>query len=139
MNLIRIFLFPLLLLLALRCFGDEPIPVEPDAGGPGIWWSWDVSREWSSSHRRAKGIIRLFADPEKTEPLRVDSVRFSLELDCPISTGPELVINEMRNASELGAEVRCSMGSPGKFEVRWRFEAIDARFGSVDDQGTVPK
>ena len=139
MILIRNFIFLLLLLRALQSYGEEPIPVDPEPSGPGVWWSWDVSREWSSNHRRAKGIIKLYADAEKTEPLKVDSVRFSLELDCPISTGPELVINEMRNASELGAEVRCNVGSPGKFEVRWRFEAIDALFGSVDDQGTVPK
>lgn len=137
MILIRIFLLPLLLLLALRSYGDEPSP-PPEASGPGVWWSWDVSREWSNSHRRAKGIIKLYADPEKTQPLKVESLRFSLELDCPIATGPELVINEMRDANELGAEVRCNMGSPGKFEVRWRFEAVDARFGSVEDQGTVP-
>lgn len=139
MILIRIFLFPLLFLLAFRCYGEEANAVETQASGPGVWWSWDVNREWSSNHRRAKGIIKLYADPEKTQPLKVDSLRFSLELDCPIAVGPELVVNEMRDASELGAEVRCNLGSPGKFEVRWRLEAVDARFGSVEDQGTVPK
>ena len=111
----------------------------PDPDSPGVWWNWDVSREWSSNHRRAKGIIKLYADAEKTQPLKAESVRFSLELDCPIAVGPELVINEMRDASELGAEVRCNQGSAGKFEVRWRFEAVDRRFGSISDQGTVTK
>ncbi len=139
MILVRIFFFSIFLYTATSGFAEEAIPINNDAAGPGIWWNWDISREWSSNHRRAKGIIKLFADPEKTQPLRVESLRFSLELDCPIAVGPELVINEMRDASELGAEVRCNMGSPGKFEVRWRFEAVDARFGSVDDQGVVPK
>lgn len=129
--------FVVAILLAVPSFAEEPAAA--DAPGPGVWWSWDVSREWSSAHRRAKGVIKLFADAEKTQPLAVESLRFFLELDCPVAVGPELVINEMRDASELGGEVRCSVGSPGKFEVRWRFEAVDARFGSVDDQGMVPK
>ena len=139
MIVVRFFLLFTLFLAARQGFADEAVPVEPDAAGPGVWWNWDVSREWSSNHRSAKGIIKLYADPEKTKPLKVESLRFSLELDCPIAVGPELVINEMRGASERGAEVRCNMGSPGTFEVRWRFEAVDARFGSVDDQGAVPK
>lgn len=139
MILVRIFFFSIFLSTAKSGFAEEALPINHDGSGPGIWWNWDVSREWSSNHRRAKGIIKLYADPEKTQPLKVESLRFSLELDCPIAVGPELVINEMRDASELGAEVRCNMGSPGKFEVRWRFEAVDARFGSVDDQGVVPK
>lgn len=112
---------------------------QPDAEGRGVWWNWDVSREWSSTHRRAKGLIKLYADVEKTQPLKAESLRFSLELDCPIAVGPELVINEMRDASELGAQVHCNQGSAGKFEVRWRFEAVDSRFGSVSDQGAVTK
>lgn len=124
-------------LLTGQCYADEQDGTETP--GPGVWWNWDVSREWSSSHRRAKGIIKLYGDAEKTQPLQVQSLRFFLELDCPIAVGPELVINEMRDTSELGAEVRCTVGSPGKFEVRWRFEAVDALFGSVEDQGTVPK
>ncbi len=115
---------------------------EPDAAAvpeAGVWWTWDVNREWSSTHRRAKGVIKLFSDSEKTQPLVVESLRYFLELDCPVAVGPELVINEMRDTSELGAEARCTVGSPGKFEVRWRFEAVDARFGSVDAQGTVPR
>ncbi len=129
--------FFVVFLMALGCHAKESNVTE--SAEPGVWWKWDVSREWSNSHRRAKGIIKLFSDAEKTEPLQVESLRFFLELDCPISVGPELVINEMRDASELGAEVRCTVGSPGKFEVRWRFEAVDARFGSVEDQGTVPR
>jgi hypothetical protein len=124
-------------LMAGGCYAEESNVTE--SSEPGVWWTWDVSREWSNSHRRAKGVIKLFSDAEKTEPLKVESLRFFLELDCPIAVGPELVINEMRDASELGAEVRCTVGSPGKFEVRWRFEAVDARFGSVEDQGTVPR
>jgi hypothetical protein len=137
MNSIRPCIFVATLLLTGPGYADQPETT--DAAGPGVWWSWDVSREWSSNHRRANGVIKMFSDAEKTQPLVVESLRFFLELDCPVAVGPELVINEMRDASELGGEVRCTVGSPGKFEVRWRFEAVDARFGSVDDQGTVPK
>ena len=135
----RIFLLSALLLVICRGNAEQPGSDDPVAGGPGVWWNWDVSRDWSGNHRRAKGIITLYADAEKTQPLKAETLRFSLELDCPIAVGPELVINEMRDASELGAEVRCNLGSDGKFEVRWRFEAIDARFGSVSDQGAVKK
>ncbi len=112
---------------------DEP----PNPGG--VWWDWNVKREWSTSHRRAWGTIKLFSDPEKTKPITAETLRFSLELDCPISTGPELVINETSGVSELSAEVRCAFGSEGKFEVRWQFEATDPRFGSVSDKGGIPK
>ncbi len=137
MTFVRICGFFVVFLLTGHCYAADSDTTE--SPGPGVWWKWDVSREWSSSHRRAKGVIKLFSDAEKTEPLKVESLRFFLELDCPIAVGPELVINEMRDASELGAEVRCTVGGPGKFEVRWRFEAVDARFGSVEDQGTVAR
>ena len=139
MKFVGILLGFLLTFAVYPSLADDADPVEPDAAGPGVWWNWEVKREWSVNHRRAKGVIKLYADAEKTKPLAVDSLRFSLELDCPVNAGPELVINEMRNASELGAEVRCNFGSPGKFEVRWRLEAVDARFGTLEDQGTVPK
>ena len=105
----------------------------------GVWWDWSVNREWSDTHRRAWGTITLYADPEKTKLITAETLRFSLELECPISTGPELVMNETRGASELSAEVRCAFGSDGKFEVRWQFEATDPRFGSVSDKGGLPK
>ncbi len=129
----------LLLLPGILLVTDLGHAEPPDPDSPGVWWNWDVSREWSSTHRRAEGLIKLYADAEKTQPLKAQSLRFSLELDCPIAVGPELVINEMRDASELGAQVHCNQGSAGKFEVRWRFEAVDSRFGSVSDQGAVTK
>jgi hypothetical protein len=134
MTVARLFFFSGLLWVSSLVSAEQP-----EGDGPGVWWSWDVNREWSSNHRRAKGTIKLYADAEKTQPLKAESLRFSLELDCPIAVGPELVVNEMRDASELGAEVRCNQGSAGKFEVRWRFEAVDARFGSVSDQGAITK
>ncbi len=115
---------------------QEPLP---GATPGGVWWDWNVKREWSSNHRRAWGTIKLFSDPEKTKPITAENLRFSLELDCPISTGPELVINETSGTSELVAEVRCAFGSDGKFEVRWQFEATDPRFGSVSDKGGLSK
>ncbi len=139
MIVVRIFLFSAILLATRVGIADPANTPERDATGPGIWWNWDVSREWSSKHRLAKGAVKLYADAQKTQALKVESLRFSLELDCPISAGTELVINEAHDASELGAEVRCNIGSPGKFEARWRFEAIDSRFGSVSEQGTVQK
>lgn len=126
-------------MLFIAGLGSAEQPETAESAEPGVWWSWDVSREWSSTHRRARGTIKLFSNAEKTQPLAVESLRYFLELDCPVAVGPELVINEMRDTSELGAEVRCTVGSSGKFEVRWRFEAVDARFGSVDSQGTVPR
>jgi hypothetical protein len=118
---------------------EEAQDVLPGATPAGVWWDWNVKREWSSNHRRAWGTIKLFSDSEKTKPITAENLRFSLELDCPISTGPELVINETSGASELVAEVRCAFGSDGKFEVRWQFEATDARFGSVSDKGGLSK
>ena len=118
----------------------EEVRDTPQTSTPGgVWWDWNVKREWSSNHRRAWGTIKLFSDPEKTKPITAENLRFSLELDCPISTGPELVINETSGTSELSAEVRCAFGSDGKFEVRWQFEATDPRFGSVSDKGGLPK
>ncbi len=112
---------------------------DPPLTPGGVWWDWNVKREWSDNHRRAWGTIKLYADPEKTKPITAEKLSFSLELDCPISTGPELVINEISGASELSGDVRCAFGSEGKFEVRWQFEATDPRFGSVSDKGGLLK
>jgi hypothetical protein len=111
---------------------------QPPATGS-VWWDWNVKREWSNSQRRAWGIIKLYADAQKTKPISAELLRFSLELDCPISSGPELVLNETSGASELTAEVRCAFGSDGRFEVRWQFEAMDSVFGSVSDRGSLAK
>jgi hypothetical protein len=130
-----------LVLIQYVAFGSaqEAQDVQQSATPSGVWWDWNVKREWSNNHRRAWGTIKLFSDPEKTKPITAENLRFSLELDCPISTGPELVINETSGASELNAEVRCAFGSDGKFEVRWQFEATDPRFGSVSDKGGLSK
>ena len=124
---------------SVLCAAEEAESSSPAAAPSGVWWDWNVKREWSNTHRRAWGTIRLFSDPEKTKPISAQNLSFSLELDCPVSTGPELVINETSGASELSADVRCAFGSDGKFEVRWQFEATDPRFGSVSDKGGLAK
>ena len=126
-------------LIFIAVSGSAQDPADPPVTPGGVWWDWSVKREWSDTHRRAWGTIKLYADPEKTKPITAESLRFSLELDCPIATGPELVVNETSGASELSAEVRCTYGSAGKFEVRWQFEAMDSRFGTVSDKGGLPK
>ncbi len=129
------------LLTGFVCIAAPGSAQEPsDQSIPGgVWWDWNVKREWSDNHRRAWGTIKLYADSEKTKPITAEKLRFSLELDCPMSSGPEMVINETSGAGELSGEVRCAFGSDGKFEVRWQFEATDPRFGSVSDKGGLPK
>jgi hypothetical protein len=121
---------------AAAALAAEEQPVTPaNAKRVGVWWQWDVNRQWSSHERRAWGIIKLYSDAAKTKPLKVDSLRYTLEVDCPSTGAAEKVINETRDASQLTGEVLCQTPTTGDYEVRWSFEAEDPRTGLIKDSG----
>ena len=122
----------------LRCASAQEAQDGNSARG-GVWWDWNVKRGWSNNHRLARGTIKLYADVEKTKPITAELLRYSLELDCPLSSGRELQVKETSGASQINAEVRCAFGGDGRFEVRWQFEATDPRFGTVSDKGSLSK
>ena len=129
---------PLILAASIACQGlaADPLPTPANTARIGIWWKWDLNRDWSSDGRRARGAIRMFADAEKTEPLVVERLRFSLEIDCPGRDKPERLSARGQDVAQLEAEVSCPMAASKDFEVRWEFEAIDRRTGPVSDNGT---
>jgi hypothetical protein len=122
--------------IATAALAADERPVTPaNAKRLGVWWQWDVNRQWSAQERRAWGIIKLYGDAAKTKPIKVDSLRFTLEVACPSSGAAEKVINETRDASQLTGEVLCQTPTTGDYEVRWSFEAEDPRTGLIKDSG----
>jgi hypothetical protein len=125
----------LLVVPVLSLAADPPSP--PANTTPiGIWWKWDLSREWSSKYHRALGSIRTFSDAGATVPLAVEDLRFTLEIDCPSAGKPERATFEAKDASIVNADVTCADATEGDFPVKWEFDAQDKRIGPVHDEGT---
>ena len=137
MMLMRPFLLPMALSVVpmLSLAADQPSP-SGNATPIGIWWKWDLSREWSSEYRRALGSIQTFSDAGATVPLAVEHLRFTLEIDCPSAGKPVRATFEAKDASIVNADVTCPYTTEGDFPVKWEFDAQDERIGPVHDQGT---
>jgi hypothetical protein len=114
----------------------DPSSTPGDTTRSGIFWKWDLTREWSSEYRRAHGSIQTFSDAAATTPLAVENLRFTLEIDCPSAGKPERATFEAKEASIVDAEVTCADVTEGAFAVAWEFDAQDERTGPVHDQGT---
>lgn len=119
---------------ALTLAADPP-STSGDTTPIGIFWKWDLKREWSSEYRRAHGSIQTYSDAGATTPLAVEHLRFTLEIDCPSAGKPERATVEARDASIVNAEVTCAETTEGDFPVAWEFDAQDARTGPLHDQG----
>lgn len=134
-NIAAFALFASIAVLTQWTSAAQPPPNPGNIARMPLYWKWDLARDWTVDVRRARGTMRIFADRDGNMPMEVDTLRFSLEIDCPATGMPVRTAQEGKMTSQVEVEVACPSAASDNFEVRWAFEALDPRTGPVEDKG----